>query len=217
MKKEEIYASLNRAYFSENSDEQGILDRLAPMVKECKCFLDIGASLGQYTRYANELMTNGTIFTIEADPVRFEELERNCAKWSEGSSNRLVPVHAAVCDNPGDITFFTTNSNVSGGLFPHPVKSDGVEWEEITVPGITLDDYFKETVPDFIKMDVEGGELRALKGARRILDEKATTLFVEVHSWADPQGQNDQYEVYEFMEGLGYGMTRIEGRSLFKP
>ena len=43
-------------------------------------------------------MTNGKIYAIEADPIRFKELERNCKKWERMSSNKIIPIHAAVSD-----------------------------------------------------------------------------------------------------------------------
>lgn len=37
-------------------------------------------------------------------------------------------------------------------------------------------------VPDFVKMDIEGGELEALLGAERILADRRPSMIVEVHS-----------------------------------
>jgi FkbM family methyltransferase len=217
MDKEEIYRVLNKAYFSENCDEKEELQRLAPIVARAKCFVDIAASLGQYTNFANRHMTGGEIYAIEADPIRFEELERNCGKWAKESDNRLYPIHAAVSDIDGVTGFFTTNSNVSGGLFIHPVKSENVQWQEVEVRSITLDRYFGNKFPDFVKIDIEGGELRALHGAKWLLTECKPLFFIEVHSWADPEGQRDQYEVYDYMTIAGYERQSIMGKVLFRP
>jgi hypothetical protein len=54
-------------------------------------------------------------------------------------------------------------------------RTDGVE--------LSLDDLADETfVPDFMKMDIEGGEATALRGAERILSDRRPGLLVEVHS-----------------------------------
>jgi len=42
--------------------------------------------------------------------------------------------------------------------------------------------YGEGFVPDFIKLDVDGGELAALRSAERILRERHPSLIVEVHS-----------------------------------
>lgn len=217
MQKEEIYERLNRSYFGENCDEREVLEALIPTFAKTKVFVDVGGSLGQYTHFANKHMVGGEIYAVEADPVRFEELERNCRRWMSGSTNRLSAIHAAVSDSDGETTFFTTNSNVSGGLFIHPVKSAGVQWQEVKVPTITLDAHFKDTSPDFIKIDVEGSELRVLRGAKQLLARKRTPMFIEVHSWSDPAGQRDQFEVFEFMKGMGYERKSIKGKLLFRP
>ena len=48
---------------------------------------------------------------------------------------------------------------------------------------ITLDDLNGECfVPDSIKMDIEGGEVEALRGAEKILEHRRPSLLVEVHS-----------------------------------
>ncbi len=51
---------------------------------------------------------------------------------------------------------------------------------------IALDDVaFGEDgfMPDFIKMDIEGAELEALKGAQHILCRRHPNMLIEVHSW----------------------------------
>lgn len=52
-------------------------------------------------------------------------------------------------------------------------------------PGqLGLDDYAygEGFVPDFIKLDIEGGEMAALRSAHRLLSERGPVLIVEVHS-----------------------------------
>lgn len=48
---------------------------------------------------------------------------------------------------------------------------------------LALDDLARSTfVPDFIKIDIEGGEVAALQGAAHILAERRPGLVIEVHS-----------------------------------
>ncbi|MEQ8821105.1 MAG: FkbM family methyltransferase [Sumerlaeia bacterium] len=217
MEKTEIYDSLNKTYFSEDCDERRTLDALPPLLRNAKRFVDIGASLGQYTRYCNKHLNGAKMWAIEADPVRYEELARNCAQWQGESSNTIDVIHGAVSDQVGEIVFYTSNSTVSGGLFQHAVKSGDVEWQEVRVPACTLDSLFSNEPPDFIKIDVEGVELRVLKGSVEILKKKKTFLLVEVHSWADPQGQKNPREVLDFMKSHGYYALPFHGKYLFMP
>ena len=97
MEKEQIFQGLNKAYFSEEMHEKSIIEHLPELLKSAKLFIDIGASLGQYTYFANKVMLGGEIIAIEADPIRFEQLKHNCQKWEfeSGGRNRLTPVQAA--------------------------------------------------------------------------------------------------------------------------
>lgn len=203
MKKNEVYKILNEAYFSEEKHEKEIIDDLPSLLEGTKIFVDIGASLGQYAFFANKHIQKGQIFSIEPDPIRFEELERNCRKWESLNNNKVIALKAAVSDEDGEVTFFTTHSNTSGGLFSHNVAAD-VTWSEITVDSLRLDTLFKNQSPDFIKMDVEGVELRALTGATNILKKGKARFLIELHGFVDPKGQKNKNEVYKFMQSFGY-------------
>jgi hypothetical protein len=71
--------------------------------------------------------------------------------------------------------------------------------EEIAVPVVTLDlllDAFPP--PNFIKIDVEGAEVLALRGAKRLLEAtQQPSLYIEVAGDKAP-------EVTEILHGAGY-------------
>jgi FkbM family methyltransferase len=217
MDKNKVYEMLNQAYFSDDPHEKAVVNNLPTILKGVRIFVDIGASLGQYTYYANKSLQNAKIYAIEADPIRFEKLQQNSAEWEALGTNKLTVYHGAVSDRIGTITFYTTHSNVSGGLFTHDVKNKGVIWHEVTVESFTLDTLFAETTPDFIKIDVEGSELRVLKGAIRLLQKGKTVFLIELHSFVDPEGQRGPREVIAFMESFGYKASNFHGQHLFKP
>lgn len=215
MDKHEVYATLNAAYFREDCHERTLLDNLPRFLTEAELFVDVGASLGQYTLAASRCMRRGRIIAVEADPIRHEELARNAARWAGESGRTIDTVFAAVGERAGTVTFYTTQSNVSGGLFPRPAQ-DGPEWQEIAVPGVTLDDLCGEQIPDFVKADIEGAELRMLKGARRILEHGRTAFLLELHGWNDPD-QTAAQSIPDFMRGHGYHPVAFFEHTLFLP
>ncbi|HWO43088.1 MAG TPA: FkbM family methyltransferase [Candidatus Eisenbacteria bacterium] len=224
MRKEQVYEILNKVYFGEERHEKRVIDRLSVALRGASLFVDIGASLGQYTYFANKVMREGLIIAVEPDPIRFEELARNCEKWRSFGNNELVPINAALSDSDGKIRFYTTKTNVSGGLFVHEVKpavleSSGGEllhWEEIIVDCCKLDTVLAHRMPDIVKIDVEGAELRVLRGAENTLRNGRTRFLVELHGgWADPDGQKDLNDVYRFMERFGYQASDFAGHTLF--
>lgn len=217
MEKNQVYETLNKAYFSAECHEKKAMKHLPSMLKSAKVFVDIGASLGQYTRLATENIQEGHIYAIEADPIRFEELERNCRKWSRLSGNKVTALNAAACDTDGKAEFFTTNSNVSGGLFRHDLPSceTKVAWDKIEVDCITLDALFEDKIPDFIKIDVEGAELSVLRGAVDIIRSGKPKFLIEVHYWGHTQDGEATDDVFEFMKSFGYYPLSYYGNVLF--
>jgi hypothetical protein len=59
--------------------------------------------------------------------------------------------------------------------------------ESFTVPATALDDYFAyRSQLDFIKMDIEGAEARAMLGMQKVLRRTRPVILLEVHDagWA---------------------------------
>lgn len=215
MEREEIVKVLNETYFSDECHEKSVVTNLHRLLRGAHVFVDVGASLGQYTFFANAAMTNGTIVAIEADPIRFETLRDNCTLWGDGSTNQVRAIHAAAADCDGEIEFCVTDSNVSGGLFPHPVPDAAVRWRGVKVPCVTLDGLFPKDPPDLVKVDVEGGEFRVLQGARRLLAGGRPKFLVEVHDWPDPIERAGASEIVALMASFGYRSEDFHGRALF--
>ena len=221
MNKLDIYDTLNRSYFSDEMDEKEVIQHLPVLLKTAKTFVDIGASLGQYTYFANQIMNEAEIVAIEADPIRAEKLDSNCKKWAAFSTNKLRCLHGAVSDVDGGVHFFSTNSNVSGGLFKHELnhlndeKKKNVRWTEHKVDSYTLDKLFPKTPPDCIKIDVEGSELRVLLGSQRILKMGHAIFLIEIHNWSDPKGQRNAKDVFQYLKKFGYRHYNFYGKPLF--
>lgn len=79
--------------------------------------------------------------------------------------------------------------------------------ERPDLPRIRLDDYADGTgnPPDVITMDVEGSELRVLRGADRLLREERPLVFVSVHPESMALHYGDyENELHHYMAGLGY-------------
>jgi FkbM family methyltransferase len=217
MEKQQIYEILNECYFSEDCHEKDVLENIGRLVKKGGVFVDIGASLGQFTRYAAAYFGQSKIFSVEADPVRYEELERNCRKWESEFSVPIQAVHSAVASTDTDeVTFYTTNSNVSGALCSHPVGGD-VSWQPISVPAVTLDSIFPDDPPDFVKVDIEGGEYKMLLGAKGILRKKKTVFLIELHRWNDADGIDPGKESSAILSSFGYHSVRFYDKHLFLP
>jgi FkbM family methyltransferase len=212
---------LQDAYFSEHPHEEDILVQLPALLAGCRHFVDIGASLGQYVYHASRVMRGGRIDAFEADPARAEKLKQSCIEWAARSGNRIEPHPWAVARTAGTVTFHTTHSNVSGGLFPNALEHldeetrARVSWTEVDVPAISLDEFYARSTPDFIKMDIEGAEGEALMGATDLLRRRRTRWLIELHGF---EGGWQPQRVIDFMRSAGYDARELASdRVLFTP
>jgi FkbM family methyltransferase len=191
------FEQLYETYFGSEHLEQGEIAALPGVLRGCEVFIDAGASLGMYTYYANEILEGATIVAIEADPDRFAELSKNCEKWRRAGRNEITAVNAVVAEAPGEATFFNTGSTISGSLFR--VEERAENYQAVTVPQVTLDQYHQPGRRTVVKLDIEGAEGRALEGAVRHLEGAQTDFLVELHWWGDRERGQTSLDVLRTM------------------
>lgn len=139
--------------------------------------LDIGAFVGYFTLIAARAVgASGHVYAFEPDPRNFGLLERNVR--ANGFVERVEMVRAAVSDRPGRSSFLMDRGDSSSSsliVTPGPAN-------ETTVEVVALDEFLApESHVDVVKMDIQGAELRALGGMRRLLARRPppTALFIE--------------------------------------
>lgn len=198
-------------YFSEDAYDQREFSRLRSLLHSTKLFIDVGASHGVYTFHVNRLIQNADIVAIEADPSRFALLKENVKQWSGTSENTISCIHAAASDEADrrqadSAAFYVTGTQISGGLFAIPERSD--DYKPTAVPLVTLDDYYRPGVPTLVKIDVEGAELRVLKGATRHIESGNTTFLTEIAWFGDRQRRTGTLDVLVFAFRRGMRVER---------
>ena len=120
---------------------------------------------------------------------------------------------------------------VGNPLMPGGSSVDGKAAEQLSRAGvktvveqisiITLDEEIAEAslpVPDFIKIDIEGWEIEALRGARNTLERCKPTLFLEMHGETVREKERKVAEIIEFLWDLNYRqILHIESGALITP
>ncbi len=129
------------------------------------------------------------IYAFEPDPVTFEKLRANFR-----DEPRVHPFHAGLHSHGGSLRFRDDASR--GAIF----AADG----EIEMPVTTIDDVLGERRLTYIKMNIEGAEVDALKGGRRAIGKWRPRLAISVYHrasdlWRIPQlvlELNPDYRLY---------------------
>lgn len=143
--------------------------------------LDLGANQGYYTLLASRTVgKSGRVFSFEPSPRERKALALH--KRLNRCRNVTV-VGLAVGAEEREIDLYVVRGHETGcnSLRPPIAMSES---EPVRVKMIRLDDWLqRERVSrvDFIKLDVEGGEFDALKGAEALLERRPRpVLMIEV-------------------------------------
>jgi FkbM family methyltransferase len=196
--------------------------QLSRILGDCKSFVDVGASLGPYTWAANLLLKGAEITAIEANPVLCRHLKE---QWQDikangpDNSNNLNVINSALSDEIGTLDFYINRENYLNSYIGDVLASTDSEGthERIELPALSLDHIFSENPPDFVKIDIEGAEWRALKGARKLLEKRKTRFLVEIHPWGDASKNIRPSDVFALMSDHDYTVKRLNQHWLFTP
>ena len=172
-------------------------------IKKGDVVLDIGANCGYFTVLFSRLVsTYGEVHAFEPVPETFELLLGNTRKMI----SNIKPNNLAVGDKRGKaVISYNLNDSEKASLV-HSCASMKRQAETDVIP---LDDYMEENdirKLDFVKCDVEGFELNALKGMMKTLAIHHPQISLEVTL---PNEQ--KLEMIDLLKRLGYdSFSKIE-------
>jgi len=142
--------------------------------------LDVGAHAGFYTLNASKLVgPSGRVMSFEPSPRERERL-RTHVRLNRCANVTIEAVALGEASDEGEL--FVFDGRTTGCNSFHLASSDGAR--RVTVPIRTLDEYVASGVidrVDFVKMDIEGAELSALRGAERLFRTLRPALLCELH------------------------------------
>jgi FkbM family methyltransferase len=142
--------------------------------------LDVGANVGAYALLFGAWMRpGGRVYAFEPSPGAYDGLRRHVEL--NGLMDVVRPVRAAVADNEGTAALAGADQQGTSRL-AHP-EEGGTMVETTTIDGFCAREGI---MPTLIKIDVEGWELEALRGARETIARggDGLVLFVEMHPTA---------------------------------
>lgn len=146
--------------------------------------LDCGANVGTFARFAF-VAGAARVVAIEPAPENLECLRRNFAR--EVEDGRLILVAKGVWHEEGALDLMVDPANRAADSF---VIHRAGATTAIRVPLTTIDRLVAELKldrVDFIKMDIEGAETNALRGAREVIGKYRPRMSISAyHLPADP-------------------------------
>lgn len=165
-------------------------------VKPGDYVVDGGACWGETALYfARRAGPRGRVFSFEFLPENLAILQRNLALNPEFSGSVQIIERALWKESESRLTFEANG--------PATCVDEEGPGESATVPTLSIDDLVsQQELPrlDFIKLDIEGAELRALQGAASSLARFRPKLAISVYHQLQ-----DFFEIPEFLDALGLG------------
>ena len=139
------------------------------LTPEDEYFVDIGALDGETTKRFFKRCPGGHAYVFEPCPPQFSVTE-NCLKRF---GNRVELFPFGVSDENKTVRFSPFPENMGGSA----IDPDG----PIEIETRRLDDLLADRPVTFLKIDIEGSELAALRGAARIIREQKPKLAICVY------------------------------------
>ncbi|HEX9671072.1 MAG TPA: FkbM family methyltransferase [Thermoanaerobaculia bacterium] len=176
--------------------------------------LDIGANVGLFTIHMAALVgPQGKVYAFEPSPELAELLARSVAE--NGFAGRVELVRAAVADRSGTAGLFSGHDplNRSGSFLLRGGAVPEVPGDVLDVPVIQLDAQPLRRPVSLVKIDVEGAEPLALRGAERLLREDRPIILAEINpaQLARVAGTTPAAFLAE-MGARGYACRTLDGR-----
>lgn len=179
-------------------------------LKKDMVFVDIGANQGEYTLFAAKRLTSGHVLSFEPLPSMRKMLMENISlnnfknillfEFGLSTEAKLFTIHEFEGNHEGLATLYPGDKKVKSSL---------------TIVTKALDNVFYSTGLqrlDFIKVDIEGGELNALKGARKTIELFKPWILVEINAQTYQAAGYTINDILEFFQLINYQPFEIKKR-----
>ncbi len=151
---------------------------------------DIGGHVGYFAMVESKLVGDtGRVLVFEPRPLNIACIKRH---MDINHVSNVTLIEAAVADRPGQARFESRTGTGTG----HLSGSGNLQVATVAVDWLIEREGYP--MPDFIKIDVEGGEIDAIRGARRTISRRRPRMLVATH------GETEHQFVMEFLESLDY-------------
>ncbi|RJQ37764.1 FkbM family methyltransferase [Candidatus Microgenomates bacterium] len=174
------------------------------ILKKGDTVMDVGAYIdGWYSLMASKLIgSKGKVYTFEPHPDHYNLLEDN-VKLNNFTNIEVIKL--GVSDKAGIFGF--TSAGIGSSLVGKSLKKN-LKKKIIKIKTTTIDKFIQEKKIkniSLIKIDVEGAEMKVLKGAKQLLQQKnSPDLILEVVDGFLKNAGSSKSELLSYLNKIGY-------------
>ena len=174
------------------------------------CVLDVGAHIGLVTLpLSRAVAKDGQVFAFEPAEANLRFLRVHLALNGIGN---VTIVDALVGPKKKPSVAFYEQPRAAGQnsvvVKKNPKAYRETRRRQITLDGFCLENGLK---PDVVKIDVEGGEIGVLQGAREILARQRPLIFLSVHPVELGLLGSSSEDLAHLIDDLGYVCRDVDG------
>lgn len=197
-----IYRPLYSAFKARSDRAERLL--LANNLLDGAIAVDAGANIGIYSRFLSKCVgRGGAVHSFEPSPENFFHLAA-----AVSSLPNVLPHQCAVgAESGSELLYVSDKLNVDHRLFP----AEGETRRTVSIKVVSLDDYFKPGARvDFIKLDIQGYEFHALRGAARVLkDNPAIKILLEFWPCGLREAGSSARHLLEWLDDNNFSVARV--------
>lgn len=200
-----IYLGLHRTGFM-GRDEFHLLPTL---IRPRMRIVDVGANIGLYSLLLARLTgAEGSVLAFEPEPNLFAMLVSNCAR---NGAHNVTALQRALGGSNGRALFQRSAFN-SGD---NRLSECSCAHEPLEVEVARFDDIQPDSIPDFVKIDVQGHELDTLRGMERALARSPhVRVFFEFCPSAASTAGSSVEELLDFFQERDFLLYETSGAQL---
>lgn len=156
---------------------------LFQLTKNSEVFYDLGCNMGYISLMAAIQTSNKSIVAVDPNPEALAITAQNLIINGYGQKCKFISAFIGDVDGE-EVKFYTVGAGEAGSMYANHAETAAAINSYYYVKKITIDTILMQTniVPDFIKIDVEGAENLALKGAVEMAKKQVAKIIVEMHA-----------------------------------
>jgi FkbM family methyltransferase len=182
-------------------------------VKPSMTVLDVGANIGYIAAIAAELVgDSGAVHAFEPNPSCFVRLMQNLKPFPHAHAHQL-----AIGEEDGTSPLYLSENSAEDGWASLLDDPQGHRYA-LQVRVANIDGFVSRSIArtvDFIKIDIEGNELHALRGAQQTIERDHPVIIAELNPTCLARGGARPADILEFLADRRYSVHHLDVENIY--
>jgi len=197
---------LFRLAVEKGTHEVHFLNVVNSLLKPGNVAIDLGGNIGTHSITMSNMVGEGRVYTFEPQSLTYSILQNNILL----NKCKNVVTYRFACSDVDYQTismqpFSYEGENVNNGA----LRVDNKHFIGDLALTRTIDSFDFDSL-DFIKIDIQGSEVRALRGASKTISKFKPYMFIEIEQQYLLEMGSSSKELIELILSFGYALYRIE-------